>query len=89
MFKYKKCILKFQKSCQPVDYMNYRMVTDSCLMSVLLELQEKYGFEIISTDFKDVFEDSNIKIKCKKEDKHKIFGEYCVKLGKQICNISF
>lgn len=91
MFKYKKYILKFEKQCFPLNSysMNYQQVTDSCLMSVLLTLQKKYDFKIISVDFKDCFRNSNIKIKCKKEDKYNIFGEYCEILGKNICNISF
>ena len=89
MFKNKRCKLKFRKTYQYVDWGSWKEVKDAYLISVLLELQSKYGFEIISTKFQDCFNDSYIKIKCNKEDKNKIFGEYCLRLNGQIEDISF
>lgn len=89
MFKRRKYKLKFRKTYQYVDWETWKEVTDSYLMSVLLELQKKYNFEILYTKFKDCFEYSCIKIKCNKEDKRKIFGEYCMMLNKQITDVSF
>ena len=58
-------------------------------MSRLLQLQRKYNFEIISTSFKDFCDTSYIVIKCNKEDKNKIFTDYCLSLNGYIEEISF
>lgn len=89
MFKYKKYILKFRKSYQYKGLGTWSEVKDVYLMLILLTLQLEYDFEIISTEFRSFYEDSYIKIKCKKEDKNNIFGEYCLRLNKYIGNISF
>ena len=89
MFKTKRYTLEFKKRYQYVDWKSWKEVADSQLMSVLLELKSKYNFEIISTKFRDCFDNSYIKIKCNKEDKHKIFGEYCLRLSGNITDVSF
>lgn len=89
MFKRKKYKLKFKKAYQHVDWGVWEEVTDASLMNVLLVLQQKYDFDIVSTKFKDCFGNSRITIKCNKEDKNKIFSEYCLKLNGKIDHISF
>lgn len=89
MFKHKKFTLKFRKTYQFVNWGVWKEITDASLMNVLLELQLKYDFDIVSTRFKDCFSNSYIKIECNKEDKRKIFSEYCLKLNGYIDNISF
>lgn len=89
MFKRRKFTMTFKKSYQSLDFGRWQEVTDGYLMSVLLKLQEKYDFEIISTSFKDCFSNSHITIKCDKNDKQKIFMEYSMKLSKEITKISF
>lgn len=89
MFKTKKYTLKFSKSYKYIDDYNWSEVTDGSLMAVLLKLQSKYNFEIVSVKFNNSLSDSYIKIKCNKEDKNKIFNEYCLTLNKYITNISF
>lgn len=84
MFKRRKYTMKFKKAYQRVDWDSWKEVKDSYLLSVLLELQEKYGFEIISYKFKGFTDFSYITIKCDKADKQKIFMEYCIRLDKQI-----
>lgn len=89
MFNRKKYKLKFRKSYQYVSWGTLKEVTDSALLNVLAKLQEKYNFEIISTKFKDCFDDSFVKIKCDKKDKNKIFGEFCNELNRKIERVSF
>ena len=89
MFGNKKYTLKFYKAYRHVDSRSYREVTNACLLSSLLELQERYDFQIISAELRDCFGESSITIKCKKEDKNKIFTEYCIKLDKYIDRILF
>lgn len=89
MFRRRKFKLKFRKSYQFVDFGVWKEVTDASLMNVLLALQQKYDFDIVSTKFKDFFDNSYIIIKCNKEDKRKVFSEYCLKLNGQIDHISF
>ena len=68
--------MKFKKAYQHVDWHSWKEVKDSYLLSVLLELQEKYRFEIVSYKFKGFTDFSYITIKCDKADKQKIFMEY-------------
>lgn len=89
MFKTKKYTLKFSKSYKYIDDYNWSEVTDASLMTVLLKLQLKYNFEIVSVEFNNSLSDSYIKIKCNKKDKDKIFSEYCLTLSGYITNISF
>ena len=89
MFGYKKYTMKFSKSYQFVNWGVHKEITDASLMSHLLQLQRKYKFEIVSTKFKNCFSNSYIKIKCNKEDKNKIFTDYCLSLNGYIEDISF
>ena len=86
---YEEYELKFKKTYQPVDYMSWKEVSDASLINVLLNLQEKYDFDIVSTKFGNCYCYSWIRIQCKKEDKSKIFSEYCVMLDGKIESISF
>lgn len=89
MFKRRKFTLKFRKTYQFVDIGTWKEVTHGFLISTLVDLQKKYDFDIISTNLKDCFSNSYITIKCNKEDKCKIFSEYCSILSGEIENISF
>jgi hypothetical protein len=89
MLNYRVCTLKFKKSYQYVDWGVWNEVKDSYLLQVLLEMQSKYDFEIVSTNFHDCFQNSYIVIKCKKEDKYNIFSGYCLRLEGKITEISF
>lgn len=89
LFKYGKYTMKFKKTYKYVDHDSWKEVTDGYLMSELLDLQEKYGFEIVSTSFKNCFDYSYIQIKCNKDEKTKIFGEYCSRLSGHIGYVSF
>ena len=86
MRKYK---LKFKKQYQAIDIGVWSEITDAALMYTLQKLQEKYNFEIVSVSFKDCFSYSCIKIKCHKDDRCKIFGEFCTMLNGQITAISY
>lgn len=91
MFRRKKYKMKFRKSYQFVNWGVWKEITDASLMSRLLQLQRKYNFEIVATKFKDSLSNSYsyIKIKCNKEDKNKIFTDYCLSLNGCIEDISF
>ena len=84
-----KYTLKFRKQYQARGIGIWEEITDASLMSVLLKLQEKYNFEIVSFKFKDCFRGSYIKIKCNKDDKCKIFCEFCLILDRQITDIEY
>lgn len=81
--------LSFKKSYQAVGIGIWEEVTDSALMEVLLRLQEKYDFKILSVKFRNCFATSYIKIKCSKEDRVKIFGYFCTILGKNITEVTY
>lgn len=87
-FNKRKFKLRFRKTSHWVDWGTISEVTDSYLTHVLLELQKKYDFEVLFTDFKG-YGYNHITIKCDKEDKYKIFSEYCLKLSNHIENVSF
>ena len=89
MFKRRKFKMTFMKTYQALGFGSWKEVTDGYLMFVLLKLQEKYDFEIISTSFMDCFRNSNIVIRCNKCDKQKIFMEYAMKLSGEIREVSF
>ena len=84
IFKRKRYTIRFKKSYQWVDFGSWKEVTDSHILYILSELQEKYNFEIIATKLKDTFNESKIVIKCNKEDKNKIFMNFCMKLSGKI-----
>ena len=84
ILKRKKYIIRFEKSYQWVDFGSWKEVTDFHILYILSELQEKYNFEIISAKLKNTFDESEIVIKCNKEDKNKIFMDFCIKLSGQI-----
>jgi len=92
MFKTKKYKLTFDKKLHYVGpgigQGIYKEVEDHILLSKLLELQKKYDFKIINTKFHTT-SNNEIIIRCKKEDKIKIFSEYCLELGKYIQNFKF
>ena len=89
MFKIKKYTLRFKKYYKYVSQGVWYEVTDNYLMSVLLELQSKYNFEIISTNFHNCFGYSHIKIKCNKKDYPCIWQDYCERVDEYITDISF
>ena len=84
IFKRKRYTIRFKKSYQWVDSESWEEVTDSHILYILSELQEKYNFKIITAKLKDTFDESQIVIKCNKEDKYKIFMNFCMKLSGQI-----
>ena len=84
IFKRKKYTIRFKKTYQWVDSESWEEVTDSYILYILSELQKKYNFEIITAKFKKAFDESEIVIKCNKEDKNKIFMDFCMKLSGQI-----
>lgn len=90
LFKYRKYTLKFKK--RKFDdyhrYYDYKVITDHSLLMPIIRLQQDYDFEIVSTKF-NVIGHNYIKIKCKKEDKRKIFTAYCLELADYIENISY
>ena len=84
MFKRKKYTISFEKSYQLMKYSNLTKVTDAHILHTLLNIQDKYDFEIISIKLKDALYRSKIVIKCDKEYKNKIFIDFCIKLSGQI-----
>ena len=84
IFKRKKYTIKFKKSYQWIDFGSWEEVTDSYILYILSELQKKYNFEIITAKLKNTSDESEIVIKCNKEDKNKIFMDFCMKLSGQI-----
>ena len=84
IFKRKKYTIRFKKSYQWVDFGNWKEVTDTHILYILSELQEKYNFEIVTAKLKDTVDESEIVIKCNKEDKNKIFMDFCMKLSRHI-----
>ena len=89
MFKRRRYKIKFQKKCFSVTPISWEEVNDNSLISVLVELQKIYEFEIISYKLEDCFHTSSITIKCNKEDKNKIFCKYCSLLDMYIHKISY
>lgn len=90
IFNRRKYEISFKKSRQDYHWdgeFSWTEITDSNILCVLSDLQEKYNFTIISLKLKDSLHESKIKIRCNKEDKNKIFINFCTKLSGEIENI--
>ncbi len=88
IFRRREYTIKFEKTYQDAGWKNWYEVTDAYILQVLLDLQKKYDFEIISVQLREVFHQSKIVIKCKKEDKNKIYMDFSIKLAKKIEKIT-
>lgn len=82
-------IIKFEKQANFLDGFNYTEIKDSYILNTLSDMQDKYGFKILKTNLKDCFYNSFIKLKCDKNDKFKIYSEFCNLLDGYIKNIDF
>lgn len=89
MFNRRRYTLRFKKTRQNLRFDTWHEVSDAFLISSLQKLQLKYDFDVKSTKIKNSFADSYITIKCKKEDKNKIFTDYCLLLRNNITQVSF
>lgn len=92
MFKYRRYTMRFRKQ---VDYKHgedgklyWKEINDTTVVSTLVRLQEKYDFKVIKADINSYHYFSYIVIKCKKEDKYKIFADFCELLDGLIEEIS-
>ena len=88
-FEYRIYIIRFNKHGRCIDWGVVTEITDSSLIDVLSYLQEKYDFKIIKTKFRKYYDTSYIIIKCKKDDRYKIFAEFCSILNGKIDSVSF
>lgn len=86
--KRRRYTLRFMKSYQWVDWGSWKEVSDTFVLYVLSELQDKYDFEIVSVKLKDCFSWSKIVIRCAREDKSKIFFDFSTRLSGHIEKIS-
>lgn len=85
----KRYELKFKKTYKPVNLYRWQEVSDSEIIVVLHNLQNKYQFDIEKIAINDCFKNSCIEIKCLKKDREKIFAEFCSELGGHITEVSY
>lgn len=88
MFKRRKYSISFFKAAQNMDWGGYEEVTDGFILRVLSDMQENYEFEIVSIKIRDIFSESKIIIRCNKDDKTKIFMDFCIKLSRDINKVT-
>ncbi len=88
IFNRRKYTIKFEKAYQSAGWGSWYEVKDDYILQVLLDLQEKYNFEIISVQLREVFRQSKVIIKCKKKDKNKICMDFSIKLTNKIKKIA-
>ena len=88
MFENRICKIKFRKTTQRIGRDEWKEVADISILSVLEDIQEKYNFDILKIQLENCVNDSKIIIKCNKEDKQKIFMEFCMRLNDQIERVS-
>lgn len=90
MFKKKRAKITFKKHWKYISFDTWEGVSDSCIISSLMDLQEKYEFEILKIDISDSpLRKSKIVIKCGKSDKYNIFSDFCSILNHWIENVKF
>ena len=86
-------IIKFKKVREITNYdlltKNYSEIADSEISDALLQLREKYDFEIISMKIRGVYLNSSISIRCKNENISNILLEFSILLEDKIKNIRF
>ena len=90
--KPKQYSLIFSKSRKYTDssHISYDLITDNFLLKKLIDLQKTYKFQIVSVHFNDsLCKGCCITIKCFKEDKEKIFYEFCESFDEYIEGIQF
>lgn len=88
IFKLKKYKIKFNKKYQSVSWGAWKEVTDSYILYILRQLQDKYKFTVIKTKLKGCFDKSYIIIRCVKNEKYNIFNEFCFRLNGKIENVT-
>lgn len=81
--------LTFKKAYLNPDWDSWEEVSDSHLLKIFLKLSKYYDFSIVKTNFNNCFNNSIIKIKCKKEDKNKIFSAFCLSADKYIREVKY
>ena len=81
--------LEFEKLYHPSTFISGKSVQSGWLLRLMYELKYKYDFDIIKANICEPYNISEIKIKCYKEDKGKIFTEFCISAQNEIENINF
>ena len=87
MFKRRLYTIKFKKDIICVRDNMYGTIDDYTVILTILELKEKYNFDIVSLVIEDQYNDSLLKIRCDRNDKDDILSDLCKKLSNTITNI--
>ena len=88
LFKKKRGKIKFNKVRFVTDKTGeWYEIKDSSIIDVLVNLQTKFDFKIISIKLKDSFHRSKIVIQCNRSDKCEIFMEFVSKLSGYIDHV--
>lgn len=84
-FVWKKYKIEFHKRSVRKNNQWYTM-RDTFAMQTLRDLQEKYRFEILQMDLKSYT--CTVTIRCHKNDRLKIFTDFCSEIGEYIENVN-
>lgn len=81
--------IKFKKQYKPTDWSTWKEVNDNRIISILLALQKKYGFKILSCKLGDSFDYSKIVLWCNRKDYFNICADFSSALDGEITDTKF
>lgn len=90
VFKHKKeYTISFQKKCHTDGDGHLTEVQTSCVVEVIMELQKKYDFDLVSMGIREYCYQSHITYRCYPEDKLRICMDFAKIMGEHIAELAF
>ena len=90
VFKHKKeYTISFQKKCRIDENGHYTEVQTSCVVEVIMELQKKFGFDIVEVNVRESSFTSHFTYRCYPEVRMRICMDFAKIMGEHIAELAF
>lgn len=90
VFKHKKeYTISFKKKYRIDENGHYTEVQTSCVVEVIMELQKKFGFDIVEVNVRESSFTSHFTYRCCPEDKMRICLDFAKIMGEHISELAF